>query len=145
MKCNPQQISRGDCTSRARWAMPNSGSVPCRESCGRLFFETVVMIQRQLLQRRPLLPAMTNELPFILANRTLWRRSAVWLNCAPHCTQIKFSIGLPNLLLTRRDKQGKGRRARVGLARHPSESRGFPLRKLKGNFLGILDSARDDA
>src|SRR5882762_9013756 len=32
------------------------------------------MMQRQLLYRRPLLPAMTNKLPFVLANRTSWVR-----------------------------------------------------------------------
>jgi len=32
------------------------------------------MMKRQLLQRRPLLPVMANELPFVLANWTSWRR-----------------------------------------------------------------------
>src|SRR4029077_19706862 len=38
------------------------------------FFDTVAVMQRQLLQCRPLLPVMANELPFVLADRTSWRR-----------------------------------------------------------------------
>src|SRR5205807_10620943 len=70
----PQQIS---CGRRHKESALGNGEFRFRsdaEKLRRLFFEPVVMMQRQLLQRRPLLPAMTNELPFVLANRTSWRR-----------------------------------------------------------------------
>ena len=54
--------------------------------------------------------------------------AAVWLNCAPHCPQIKFSIGCPTYFLNRRDEQEKGsedRGQRSEVRTRSSGERGF--------------------
>jgi len=56
------------------------------------------MMQRQLLQRRPLLPVMANELPFILADRTSWRRLRGLAKLRPALYSDKVLHPLPNLL-----------------------------------------------
>ena len=56
------------------------------------------MMQRQLLQRRPLLPVMANELPFILADRTSWRRLRGLAKLRPALYADKVLRPPPNLL-----------------------------------------------
>src|SRR5207248_4637057 len=69
----------------------------CREGVLPLF-DTVAMMQRQLLQRRPLLPVVANELPFILADRTSWRRLRVLAKLRPALYADKVLHPPPNLL-----------------------------------------------
>src|SRR5437868_14632356 len=68
------------------------------EKLRRLFFEAVAMMKRQLLQRRLLLSAMTNELPFVLANRTSWRRLRSLAKLRPALRADKLCHPLRNFL-----------------------------------------------
>src|SRR5437588_11128895 len=105
-----------DCVVLERW-----NAIPQQISCGRLhqqsaltncefrfrsdavkawclFFDTVAMMQRQLLQRRPLLPVVANELPFVLADRTSWRRLRGLAKLCPALYADKVLHPPPNLL-----------------------------------------------
>ena len=64
----------GDCRSKARWPIANSGSVPIPRSCGASSSMRLSMISLQSFERRPFLAGVTDELPFIFANWTARRR-----------------------------------------------------------------------
>jgi len=63
---------------------------PDAEKLRRFVFETVMMIGRQALERRLLLTAVTNKLPFVFANRAMRRRvgSRVKLRSALHADEV---------------------------------------------------------
>src|SRR6266496_3851573 len=70
----PEQISAGRLQEQC--TLPDGkfrfGADP--QEAWRFLFEAVVMISRQLFERRPFLASVTNKLPFIFANGTAWRR-----------------------------------------------------------------------
>jgi hypothetical protein len=70
----PQQISCGRLHQQSALSNGEFRFRSDAEKLRRLFFDTVAMMPRQLLQRRPPLPVVANELPFVLADRTSWRR-----------------------------------------------------------------------
>jgi hypothetical protein len=74
------------------------GFRPDAEKLQRLFFKAVVMMKPHLLQGRPLLSIMTNELPFVFANRTSWRRLRGLAKLHPALHADKVLHPLPNLL-----------------------------------------------
>ena len=70
----PEQISCGRLQKQSTLAYRKFRFGADPQKAWRFFFETVVMISRQLFERRPFLASVTNKLPFIFANGTPWRR-----------------------------------------------------------------------
>src|SRR6266700_4330655 len=94
----PQPISRGQLHEQSTLATSAFRFRSDAEKLRRLFFEAIAMMKRQLLQRRPLLSVMTNELPCVLANRTSWRRLRGLAKRRPALHADKDFHPPPNLL-----------------------------------------------
>jgi hypothetical protein len=70
----PEQVSRRGLQEQSALAYRKFRFCADPEKPWRFLFESVMVISRQLFERRPFLASVTNKLPFILANRTAWRR-----------------------------------------------------------------------
>ena len=70
----PEQVSSGRLREQSALADREFRFCADPQKTRRFFFEAVVMIGCQPFERRPFLAFVTNELPFVLANRTSWRR-----------------------------------------------------------------------
>jgi hypothetical protein len=66
----PEQVSIGGLQEQSTLAYRKFRFRTDPEKPWRFFFEAVVMISRQLFERRPFLASVTNKLTFILANWT---------------------------------------------------------------------------
>ena len=71
----PEQISAGRLDEQSALTYRKIGFCADTEKLRRFLFESAMVISRQPFKRRPFLASVTNKLPFILANRTAWRRS----------------------------------------------------------------------
>ena len=70
----PEQISSGRLQKQRTLAYRKFRFGADPQKAWRFLFETVVMISRQLFERRPFLASVANKLPFILADWAPWRR-----------------------------------------------------------------------
>ena len=66
----PEQISSRRLHQQSALAYSKFRLCADPQKMWRFLFEAVVMISRQLFERRPFLTGVTNKLPFILANWT---------------------------------------------------------------------------
>src|SRR5262249_33954072 len=79
----PEQISSGRFEEQGALAYRKFRLGSDSQKSRRLLFDMVVMISRQLLERRPFLAGVTDELPFIFANWTARRRLCAFSELRP--------------------------------------------------------------
>jgi hypothetical protein len=70
----PEQIPSGRLQEQSTLAYRKFRFGADSQKTWRFFFEAVAMISRQLFERRPFLASVSNKLPFVFANWTVWRR-----------------------------------------------------------------------